>query len=129
MQKKFDLNENEIRLIQSVKEKMGVKTDVAALRYIFQEFEKMQDNYTQLIADLVTEKFRNDIVRIRLASRSTEKNTAMLLDAVNTILFFHDLEDCIPLDTIESPVLEISEELYKEKLANYKQKTDHKKHK
>lgn len=128
MQKKFDLNENEIRLLQSVKEKIGVRTEIAALRYIFQEFEKIRDDYTQVIANLVTEKLRNDMVRIRLASRTTEKNTAMLLDAVNTILFFHELENCIPLDTIENPVLETSEDLYKEKLAHYKQRTDHKKH-
>ena len=45
----------------------------------------------------------------------------MLLDVANTFLFQQGIEDCIPVEDIESPVLARSRDILKRKLAHFKQ--------
>lgn len=84
--------------------------------------EKLADDlFTRFI-----EKYHNYFVSLKCASSNMEKNSVLMLDAINTILMNEDYETCYPVDFIKSSVIEKSEERYKEKLSNLKQKKDNK---
>lgn len=85
--------------------------------------EKLADD---LFARFI-EKYHNYFVSLKCASSNMEKNSVLMLDAINTILMNEDYETCYPVDFIKSSVIEKSEERYKEKLSNLKQKKDNKK--
>ena len=84
--------------------------------------EKLADDlFTRFI-----EKYHNYFVSLKCASSNMEKNSVLMLDAINTILMNEDYETCYPVDFIKSSVIEKSEERYKEKLSNLEQKKDNK---
>lgn len=129
MKKIFNLSQAELELLESLKNEFGYRTDIEALRHIFRSYKEKQsqEDFARLIADRVEEKFRNDFVRIRLASRTTEENTAILLDVANTVINKEKIDNCILVDVFEDPLIETSREHYREKIAYYKQLKDNRK--
>lgn len=129
MRKLFDLSDTEIELLNKVKQERDLGSEVAALRYILRRYQEQQDQMT-LIREAISvyeTEMKGFHDRIKWASTVSERNTTMLLDVANTIMFQQGIEDCIPVDDIESPVLARSREILKKKLAHFKQQKDNRK--
>lgn len=126
MKKIFTLTEEDLKNIETIKRKYGLKTDVAAVRYALTDCAKNMEvgnQEVQIVEEvanlLTTEKI------IQSSVRAVEKNTNVLLDVVNTILFNNKIDVCVPRDAIKSPVISTAEEKYKDNIAHKKQKKDY----
>lgn len=122
--------------LKSIMEDKGFYSIKETIEYILGRYNEMinlenviKERDKRLADDLFArfeEKYNNNIVSIKSASKNIEKNSVLLLDAMNTILINEDYETCHPVDFIKSPVIEKSEERYKERISNLKQKKDNK---
>lgn len=130
MKKLFDLNDDDLRNMYVLKSRLDLKTDVAIVRYALDylvnlvEQEEREQQMVNNIVNMLLAKMGESNNIVKRSVRETEKNTAMILDAVNTFLIQNKLDICIPVDTFKSSVLEQSEEIYKSKISNRKQKKD-----
>ena len=121
----FDLTEEEELLIQSVKKENNLSSEVAALRLILSFYRDSIDNMNkeEQLAERIYELMKNDLVRLRLSARTTEENTAILVDAINTMMFQSD-DGAVLVDNVESELVEKSRENHRNKIAAYKQRKD-----
>ena len=125
MKKIFTLTEEDLKNIETIKRKYGLKTDVAAVRYALTDCAENMEvgNQEVEIVEEVANLLATEKV-IQSSVRAVEKNTNVLLDVVNTILFNNKIDVCVPRDAIKSPVISTAEEKYKDNIANKKQTKD-----
>lgn len=135
IKKLYTLDNSQVQVIESVKTEQGFTDSSKALRYIVDEYEKtikkknQEDEFIEKLLDAYNKKYYALFERLRWASQTSEKNSTMLLDAVNTILLIQDITDGILVDAIQAPVLQMSQTAYKEKIAYFKQMKDDRKRK
>lgn len=129
----FQLTEEDQKNLEIIKNRNHMSTDVATIRYSLQktaenieERDKEQRMVENIVNLLLARNLDYEHI-IRSSVRETEKNTNMLLDAINTMLFQGKIDTCIPVESIMSPVLSTSEEQYKNRIAHKKQRKDDKK--
>lgn len=129
----FQLTEEDQKNLEIIKNRNHMSTDVATIRYSLQktaENIEERDKEQRMVENIVNLLLARNLDyehMIRSSVRETEKNTNMLLDAINTILFQGKIDTCIPVESIMSPVLSTSEEQYKNRIAHKKQRKDDKK--
>lgn len=129
----FQLTEEDQKNLEIIKNRNHMSTDVATIRYALQktaeniEERDKEQRIVENIVNLLLARNSDYENMIRSSVRETEKNTNMLLDAINTMLFQGKIDTCIPVESIMSPVLSTSEEQYKDRIAHKKQRKDDKK--
>lgn len=129
----FQLTEEDQKNLEIIKNRNHMSTDVATIRYSLQktaENIEERDKEQRMVENIVNLLLARNLDyehMIRSSVRETEKNTNMLLDAINTMLFQGKIDTCIPVESIISPVLSTSEEQYKNRIAHKKQRKDDKK--
>lgn len=126
MGKEFQLKDEEFQVIKNVMDQEGLN-QTKALCYILNEYQKYQniENIFRKVLKEQEQEHKNFTERIRWATRVAEQNSIVLLDAVNTILVNNNVEDLIPVDTYESPVITKSKNIMKQKIAHFKQQKDY----
>ena len=67
--------------------------------------------------------------RIQWGVQTTEQNSMVILDVLNTLLHKEKLSTCIDVDFAPSPVVEQSKERIKKRIHYFKQKSDERKSK
>lgn len=131
MKKIFDLSEKEIALLDKVKEEKELISQVAALRHILKSYEEKEDK-RKLIEEAIS-VYETEVKgfhdRVKWSTTMAERNTIMILDVLNTMLFHEGIENCILVEDIENPVVARSREIMKKKLAHFKQQKDNRKRK
>lgn len=133
IKKLYSLENSQIKTIEKVKAEQGLTDNSQALRFIIEEYEKtvkkknQEDEFIEKLLEAYHKKYYALFERLRWASQTSEKNSTMLLDAVNTILLIQDITDGILVDAIQAPVLQMSQTAYKEKIAYFKQMKDDRK--
>lgn len=128
--KYFRLTQEELNVIQEVKEKYGYKKEVEALSHIIKEYqEKEKDReraaiIAEEILKLFSVQYKDYWKRLYFSSRFADKNTTMILDILNTIMVQEGYEECIPIDIYSSSVIEGAKEHMKKKILKRKQCND-----
>lgn len=131
--KKYVLDQEQLDLIQKVKEEKNLKNDSATLRYIITQyaaFLQEEDRERLLIERMLNayhEKYYALFERLKWASQTSEMNSTIILDAMNTFLISEDINEAILTNAVEAPVVNISKTAYKERIAYFKQKKDDRK--
>lgn len=125
MRKHYDLMNSHIKIIHEVMEEEGFRFEVDALRFIIVNYKKNKDAAEEVVKAF-DEKYKDLFTRLRLATRTSEQNSIVLLDAINTLLFeFQNAKMLMPAEegTIH-PVVSSSKANLKEKINSYKQRKD-----
>ena len=135
MEKKFGVEQTHINIIESVKFEKSFSTNSEALRFIIEQYEinkhqkSRDDEIINRFLEAFHEKYYTLFERLRWASQMSEKNSTIILDAINTLLFAQNVNDVILTDSLQTPVVKESAEIYKSKIAHFKQKKDERKRK
>ncbi len=128
--KTYELSEDDILRIEKIKKDQNLRTDVSAIRYVLKEYENRMDMLEKderlalRIVDLLEERNYVYKERLRWATSTAEKNSTIMLDVLNTLLFAQEITECIPVTEIPAPVIEKSKQLIQEKISHFKQKKD-----
>ena len=130
-QKSFRLEADVVEVLNKVKEVNDFRSDTEALMFIIREYNRQSesiitDNDIKKIADmtvdLLTDKLKNQMDRIRLASTFSERYSYMILDAINTMLYEQDGIFLLPANgETKHEVLKQSEENFKGMIERNKQ--------
>ena len=96
--REFRLPGETMELINRVKDEQGLSTGSEAVRYIVDSYfsqieedqnrDKRENEFADLVVDKIESRIGKTMDRIRLVSSTTEKNTTLTLDAINSML--HD---------------------------------------
>ena len=120
MKKTYDLPESSIEIIHETMKEKGFKTEVDTVIYLI---EKTKDE--NILINKMKEEFKNDIVRFRLGLRTAEHNSIVIKDAINSMLYFYELEKLIPACGEKTHfVIAQSEENLKKLIEQRKQEKD-----
>lgn len=128
--KHFKLSDERLEILNQVKKNNKLKTDVAAINYLLDEYknEKEKQNEKNELAEtfiqMYEKKFFSYMERLKWATKTSEKNTIIMLDILNTVLIKYNIKECVPTDTYVSPAIATSQEIYKKKLIHFKQEKD-----
>ena len=123
--KHFYLYEDTINGIKEYADKNRM-TASEVIEMLWETFQARNSDKTDVIIDRVAERFENLFTGFRLASRQSEKNTAVIIQAVNTLAVKMNCDTFVSTDKFKSPVIAGSEKYVRDKIAGYKQNADFK---
>ena len=124
-QKNFYIYEDTINGIQEYADEHRM-TASEVIEMLWETFQAGNSDKTDVIIDKVAQRFENLFTGFRLASRQSEKNTAMLIQAMNSIAVKMRCDTFISTEKYLSPVISGSEKYVIDKIAGYKQNADFK---
>lgn len=124
-QKNFYIYEDTIEGIKKYADENRM-TSSEVIEMLWENFQVGNSDKTDVIIDRVAERFENLFTGFRLASRQSEKNTAVIIQAVNTLAVKMNCDTFVSTDKFKSPVISGSEKYVKDKIAGYKQNADFK---
>lgn len=128
--KNVEFSELDLERIKKIKIEQHIKTDIGAIRFALEQYDikRTQEDAEQRIAKIVANNIMDQMYpyseRLKWATRTAEQNSILLLDAMNSLLIHDNIVDCVPVDTIMSPVIQSSKEKMNERIAYFKQKKD-----
>lgn len=120
VRKNIYFTDEEYEKLQEIKEEYGLKNDSAAMRFLMKTGELSQNIAKNVVTEIEENYMKSQ--RLRYSTRTAEENSVLLLDAVNTILYAMKLNELIPVDKQESPLIKESRKRLDEKIENRKQR-------
>lgn len=129
MKKLYDLSDTHIKIIKNVmKENAACNTEAAALRYIIESYENektQSEKITELVLNEIEEQFTERLNQIEYAVKETEKESHILIDVINTILFnIPNINHVVSPGAVEHNVITESKQIHEKKLRKKKQYRD-----
>lgn len=128
VQKHFLLEQKELGILMRVKQEKGFSSETMTLKYILNEYDRMCDMETFIknAFHSVLHDKKQYTERLKWAATTAEQNSQIIVDVLNTLLLkqFKDIEDVIPVDVFEAPVIAESRENIKQKIHHFKQQKD-----
>lgn len=121
--KAYRLPENVVEIISRVQAEKNIKTETEALIHIITEY-KNQRELAAMVADEIESRNASWMEQVKWDVKTAGYNSQILMDAVNSILFYLDLEVCYYVNEVRSTVIEKSEEYLKRKIEKRKQYKD-----
>lgn len=130
----FRLNEDTINYIKLYKEEKQLGSLTKAFELIVQEHMaagmRQEESIANRVIDLFEKKYGNALTRIRLASRTSDINSQILIEVINSILYSGNITSSfVSTDIMKNEIIEKSEDKVKAKIAYYKQLKDNKSNK
>lgn len=129
----FRLTPENLEYLKKYQSEHNLKSLTAAVELIIsndREKEKNQnENLAKDIVNMLDEKYKNTFTRIRLASRTADINSQIILEILNSMLYAPGMASTnfVSTDTLKNEIVEQAEQQTKAKIAYYKQLKDNKK--
>jgi len=130
-QKLFYIEESNLSIIKSLQEDLGLSSESQVINYLLKQAVE-QPAMEHRIAVAVRKELEENYLskeRIQWGVQTTEQNSMVILDVLNTLLHKEKLSTCIDVDFAPSPVVEQSKERIKKRIHYFKQKSDERKSK
>lgn len=130
----FRLKLETVKYIEDYRDKNNLNSLAKTMELIIDEHRAMAMNQEEAVANRVMElfekKYGNSFTRIRLATRTADINSQVIIEILNSILYSGSLTaSFVSTDAIKNELIEKSEDKVKAKIAYYKQLKDDKKEK
>ena len=114
--------------IDYVKKEHNLRSLSQAVDYIVQQ-ERKNDN-VDVLADRILEKlkdkYENMFTRSRLGVNTADKNSQIMIEILNSMIYSLGVNQCYDTDIIKTDVVRDSENIIKNRIAHYKQIKDSK---
>lgn len=131
MKKHYNLQPETIKIIHEVMKETGLKYEGDAVAFMIHDYKnraETKETITNALSGKIKEEFKNDITRLRLGVRTAERNSVILKDLANTMLYKTDCVYLMPAKGREKhKVLIAAEEELAKTIAHAKQIKDNKK--
>lgn len=130
----FRLKLETVKYIEDYRDKNNFNSLAKTMELIIDEHRSMAMNQEEAVANRVMElfekKYGNSLTRVRLATRTADINSQVIIEILNSILYAGSLTaSFVPTDIMKNELIEKSEDKVKAKIAYYKQLKDNRKNK
>ncbi len=120
------LNEETIKILDEYKKQYGLPSRSAVLDKIILS-NSISDDLVNSVVDAFDTKYKNTFTRIRLASNAADMNTQVLVEAINSLLYYFNATDrYVNTSDSEAPVITQARKSIKDKIAYFKMLKDSK---
>lgn len=127
----FRLSDEILEYLKAYKEENHLSSITNTLELIIHEHQELNLRQNEVIANSVVEKieskYGNAFTRIRLATRTADINSQIMIEIMNSILNSDIDAVFVPTDILKHDIVEKSEDKIQARIAYYKQKNDDKK--
>lgn len=126
IRKQITLSEDVIEYLESINGSGISKT----IELIVRQHKDMNGEQMKVLANMILnmfeEKYKNMFTRIRLASNSSDINSQIILEILNSIILNSEIEQYYSTDIYESDIIKDSKKSVKDRIARLKQIKDNK---
>lgn len=123
VRKNYILSDKSLEILHQIMEERHIKTETAALEYVLLQYKRQQEA-EERFAQIIRETFGETMASGRAAARAAEKNTQLILDAVNVLLIERGYSQYYSAEREPSQIFRESEKEWKRKLEREKQVKD-----
>lgn len=124
IRKHFSIADESLEIIRQIMKREKLPSESAAVNYALQFYERQTQEEADNMKN-VLDASRKTMAIMKGSFRETERMTAIILDAINTILMERGYQECYPAGTMPSRVIQESERLQKKRIIKMKQMKDH----
>ena len=99
MKKHYDLDKKSVEIIHEYMEKYSIKSEVNAVKFIindYKEKDEARDKMIDIISGKIKDELQNDLTRLRLGVRTAERNSIVMKDILNTMLYVENYQYFMP---------------------------------
>ncbi len=121
--KHYNMSDKSLEILHQVMEERHIKTETAALEYVLLQAARQQ-SVEERVAQIFRETFGETMASSRAAARAAEKNTQLILDAVNALLIERGYRQYYSAEREPSQVLRESVKEWTRKVEREKQVKD-----
>lgn len=133
IKKNLTLYDNTLEYLELVKQKNSLTSISAAIDLVVQEHKTNSQNQVDIIAnrvaDIIHERYENLFTRIRLGTTTADRNSQVIIEALNSLILNLEVKDSYSTDVLESTIIADSKDTVKKRIEHYKQLKDNKSHK
>ncbi len=130
IKKTWRMSEEALAIITAYAEKEGCN-DTEALEQIIRHYATTAKGANQALAedllDKIEERYGKQITRIRLGIRTADINSQIILELLNTLMFYYKIPTVILRDSSEAAPVSSAEQHIKNKIENYRKINEGKK--
>lgn len=122
MRKHYNLDENTLKVIHDVMKEVGLKHEIDALKLIIHEYKFMKELRTEIDEKLpskIRKELSNDLTRLRLGVRTAERNSIVMKDILNTMLYVENYHYLMPAAGKEKHKMLIEAEKHLEEIISH----------
>lgn len=137
------MNEEKLRLrlsvtpevmefIKDIKEDHHFGNNGDVISYIVMEYKRLKNEQWSLnyiteavmktLTDSINENLREELKRIRLGTNNTDRNTQIIIELFNGLMFNQNINDIITTDVLEQPGIKTAREFVQEQIENKRQR-------
>lgn len=133
IKKNLTLYEDTIDYLEMIKQKNSLPSVSAAIDLVVQEHKnnsrEQTDKIANRMADILSERYENLFTRLRLGTTTADRNSQVIIEALNSIILNYEIKDSYSTEIVESNIISDSKETVKKRIERYKQLKDSKAHK
>lgn len=125
MRKQYYLDEESVEIIKMVREKYSLPSDSAALKFFLKSYANSA-NLAYQIVDTFDQVYRGKINNIYRSVKATDRNIAIAIEVINTILKNNRYDVFFPISEDQSHILEAAKAEVQKQIEKNKQRKDSK---
>jgi len=118
--KDYMMSDNSIKYIEKIKSTYNLKYNSEALELIIREHEKNSaigtEEIIKIIGERVSENIKLDLLGIKKAANSSDKNSQIVLEMINGMFFKEKYGIIVTTNDDKSPALKIATEVVEKRI-------------
>ncbi|MCI9577180.1 MAG: hypothetical protein HFJ84_11230 [Clostridiales bacterium] len=126
IEKKILFQQSHLDYVDYFGRKQNLASTSQAVRTIIDQHQlylsKTEGSVSQLIAEVLEEKYSALFKSIKLAVNNTDRNSQILIELFNSLLFAQGIDSATPTEIYITPPLAKAQEIIQERIANQNQK-------
>jgi len=128
VKKLVTFDEESHEYLENYKEQHGIRYNGEALAKIFKEHKNRHDTewslkyVSEVVSQNIRETLKEDLTKFRLGINSADKNSQIIIEVLNGLLFHNSVDDILTTDVNKMTAIETATKVVEERITNQRQK-------
>ncbi|SFD59782.1 hypothetical protein [Bacillus sp. UNCCL81] len=129
---RVSLNEDAMDYIEEIKREQNIGFNGDAVAFLIKDHQRLRREQWSLnhisksvmtiLTDSINQNIREELKRVRLGTNNTDRNTQILIELFNGLIYHQDIPDIITTEDIKMAAIKTAENIVQERIENKRQR-------
>lgn len=129
---RFTVDQETIDFLDDLKMELKIRYNGDVLSHLITEYKRLKkeqwslNHITQsamtVLTDSINQNIREELKRVRLGTNNTDRNTQILIELFNGLIYHQDIPDIITTEDIKMAAIKTAENIVQERIENKRQR-------
>ncbi|MFB7141710.1 hypothetical protein ACFCYN_18825 [Gottfriedia sp. NPDC056225] len=129
---RFTVDQETIDFLDDLKMELKIRYNGDVLSHLITEYKRLKKQQWSLnhithsamtvLTDSINQNIREELKRVRLGTNNTDRNTQILIELFNGLIYHQDIPDIITTEDIKMAAIKTAENIVHERIENKRQR-------